>query len=359
MDWLIKGLGSVEVNSCDEAVRVNVRDQKPSTFWSNVYKSGFTSFIVDVRVQEGREDEACLVVCGTALNERQVRTILPIPSFLMFYTPPYLLHGEIKCLSMDFRVLEPIMIDEKSKASFWTHHRGVVTIDWAKVLPEVYTLPSSFKTLDLPFIKGVTLEANFPLNAASFNAFLDGYKYQWDAVGPIDMLKTSADIIYYVGDDDGPIEEVFLQTHVHSIGCFQPFNSLVSLPAIQPIVQRWDIILGKRPKGKLRVYGLILRDEEDRTRLLSPKEPLYWGNTWYTPEGYSQPSKAQYQCYYGMVSKGEDGEWVKEKKISKDKMKITKLDSLTTMDVYLCEPFPSKSLADTHCDADDDYRDMV
>jgi len=151
---------------------------------------------------------------------------------------------------------------------------------------------------------------------------------------------------------------VFLQTYQSPVGCFQPCNSLVALPALTPVLQRWDIMLGKIPKGKLRVYGLTLRDEKYRMRLFAPKEPFYWGNTWYIPEGFSQPSKAQFQCYHGWICRGEDGQWVEGNEKSKEEMKITKLDSLTTMDVYLCEPFPSKLLADTHCDIDDPYRDM-
>jgi len=168
MDWLTQGFGVVEVNNPSEAVMAMVRYHKPSTYWSKHYKRADVMFIVDVRVEEGREDEPCLVVCGTALNERQVRAILPIPSFLMLYTALYILHGEIKCLSVDFRVLEStIMNHSPSVASFWTYDGGLVMIDWPKILPEVYILPPSFKTLEFPFIKGTTLEANFPLNGAS------------------------------------------------------------------------------------------------------------------------------------------------------------------------------------------------
>jgi len=107
---------------------------------------------------------------------------------------------------------------------------------------------------------------------------------------PLHVLKTSADIVYSVGDDEGEIKDVFLKPYVSDYG--GPFNTLVTLPALNAPLQTWDIVIGKRPKGKLRVYGLSLTNEEERKKLLAPEKPLFWGNTWYD-NGVSSPSVAQ------------------------------------------------------------------
>lgn len=67
---------------------------------------------------------------------------------------------------------------------------------------------------------------------------------------PLHVLKTSAGIVYSVGDDEGEIKDVFLKPYVSDYG--GPFNTLVTLPALNAPLQTWDIVIGKRPKGKLR-----------------------------------------------------------------------------------------------------------
>ena len=319
----------------------------------------------------------CGCICGTFLTLSQVKALLPIPAFGFIYTPLRFFHGRIKNLilpSQSRRVLDNLIHGtEGVEGNHWRGKAGLMLCKWPKVLPELYKFPQMTRMHEVPWtnlkyrpspqclqldldasLEGRVLVASEALNGAAFDAFLESDKETgWDVCMPIDLTQTRADIIYEVADDEGPIQDVCLRA---TMGEGSSFNPLVSLPALNPIFQSWDILLAKEPVGKLRIHGIHLGSHAQRKKFFAPEKNFYWGNTWYTTRGFSQPSKAQWMLYNGFTQRDQKGNWSGSSHSRNQKERKLNLGPLyEPWSIYLLEDFPSKNLQDTLCDPEEPY----